>query len=94
MSNVIYELPFRRGDSWLERLAGNWVVSGIYQAQSGFPISIFANGVDGQGTGFSARASFCNTRSDRLSSTQTPGNTRNYTGPDRTLFTGDPVCRQ
>lgn len=89
VSNFIYELPFLRGNSWLDRLAGNWTVSGIYQMQSGFPISIFANGVDVQGTGLSGRASY-NTRSDRLSSTQTPGNTRNYTGPDRSLFTGIP----
>lgn len=89
VANFIYELPFFRGDSWVDRLAGNWVISGIYQAQTGFPISIFANGVDVQGTGLSGRASY-NTRSDRLSSNQTTANNRLYTGPDRSLFTGAP----
>lgn len=85
VSNFIYEIPFFRGDSWVDRLAGNWVISGIYQAQTGFPISIFMNGIDRQGTGVSSRASYA-TPGNALTSTQTPDNTRNYTGPSRTLF--------
>jgi hypothetical protein len=39
--NAIYELPFLRGSSRLvNRLFGNWEISGIYQYQSGGPFSI------------------------------------------------------
>ncbi len=39
--NAIYELPFLRGSSRLvNRLFGNWEISGIYQYQSGDPFSI------------------------------------------------------
>jgi hypothetical protein len=87
--NFIYEMPFFRGSSLRDKLLGNWVISGIFQGQTGYPISIFANGVDTQGTGLSGRASF-NTRDDRLSSNHTQANDRIYTGPDRALFLGPP----
>src|SRR5262249_59319959 len=39
--NAIYELPFLRGSSRLvNRLFGNWEISGIYQYQSGGPFSV------------------------------------------------------
>lgn len=39
--NAIYELPFLRGSSrMVNRLLGNWEVSGIYQYQSGAPFSV------------------------------------------------------
>lgn len=89
VANFVYELPFKFENGILDRVFGNFTLSGIYQAQTGYPFSVFANGVDRQGTGLSARGSY-NTRSDRLTSTRTPGNTRIYTGPDRSLFTGAP----
>lgn len=91
VSNFIYELPFFRGDSWVDKLAGNWVISGIYQAQTGFPISIFSNGIDRQGTGVSSRATYAS-GGNAYTSTQTPDNTRNYTGPSRTLFASTVVA--
>lgn len=87
--NFIYEMPFFRGDSLRDKILGNWMISGIFQGQTGYPISIFANGVDVQGTGLSGRASF-NTRPDRLASNHTQQNDRIYTGPDRSLFLGSP----
>lgn len=89
--NAIYDIPLRFGNRWMDRLLGNWTVSGIYQAQTGYPFSIFANGVDTQGTGLSARATL-NPRSDRLAPTLTADNARIYTGPDRSLFLGEPCA--
>lgn len=91
VTNFIYTLPFHYQDKWVDRLIGNWTISGIYQAQTGYPFSVFVNGVDTQGTGLSSRASF-NTRADRLSSTRTADNARIYTGPDRSLFLGEPCA--
>jgi hypothetical protein len=86
-ANFIYELPFWRGNSWKERLLGNWVISGITRFQTGYPFSVFQNGVDRQGTGMSARASFVGPGTGpAYESSQTPENSRIYTGPSRTLF--------
>ena len=84
--NFIYEFPFFRGHSWKERLLGNWVISGIVRHQTGYPFSVFQNGVDRQGTGLSARATYAADGTVAYTSTQTPDNTRIYTGPNRTLF--------
>ncbi|MEP6901460.1 MAG: hypothetical protein ABJA66_06895, partial [Actinomycetota bacterium] len=83
--NFIYELPFRSTNGFVNRLIGNWTLSGIYQAQTGYPFSVFMNGVDRQGTGLSARASFGN-GSNNFATNQTASNSRVYTGPDRSLF--------
>lgn len=83
--NFIYELPFRSTNGFVNRLIGNWTLSGIYQAQTGYPFSIFMNGVDRQGTGLSGRATFGN-GSNNFTSNQTSSNARVYTGPDRSLF--------
>jgi hypothetical protein len=64
---------------------GNWKLSGIYQAQTGYPFSVFMNGIDRQGTGLTSRASYA-TGSDALTATDTADNRRIYTGPSRTLF--------
>lgn len=88
VANAIYDIPLRFDNKLLDKLLGNWTVSGIYQVQSGYPFSVFANGVDTQGTGMSSRATY-NVRSDRLASTLTPDNSRIYTGPDRSLFNGE-----
>lgn len=83
--NFIYELPFRSTNGFINRLIGDWTLSGIYQAQTGYPFSVFMNGVDRQGTGLSARASFGN-GSNNFATNQTSANSRVYTGPDRSLF--------
>jgi Carboxypeptidase regulatory-like domain/TonB dependent receptor len=83
--NFIYELPFRSTNGFVNRVIGNWTLSGIFQAQTGYPFSVFMNGVDRQGTGLSARASLGN-GSNNFASNQTPDNARVYTGPDRSLF--------
>ncbi len=83
--NFIYELPFRSNNGIVNRLIGNWTVSGIYQVQTGYPFSVFMNGVDRQGTGLSSRATFGN-GSNNFATNLTPGNSRIYTGPDRALF--------
>jgi hypothetical protein len=83
--NFIYELPFRSTNGFLNRVIGNWTVSGIYQAQTGYPFSVFMNGIDRQGTGLSARASFAS-GGNAFQTNQTTANARVYTGPDRSLF--------
>ena len=58
--NYIYELPFLKGNSnLLQRLAGNWEISGINQFQSGAPFSI-RTGDDFAGVGPGSGAQFWN----------------------------------
>src|SRR5262245_32476026 len=58
--NAIYELPFLRGRSRLvNRLLGNWELSGIYQYQSGGPFSIRTN-IDFAGVGAGSGSQFYN----------------------------------
>lgn len=83
--NFIYELPFRSTNNFVNGVIGNWTLSGIYQAQTGYPFSVYMNGVDRQGTGLSSRATFGN-GSNNYASNQNADNTRIYTGPDRSLF--------
>ena len=86
-ANFSYELPFWRGTSWKERLLGNWQITGITRFQTGYPFSVFQNGIDRQGTAMSARASYVGTGTGpAYTSTQTASNARTYTGPSRTLF--------
>ena len=82
--NFIYELPFTSTNSFVNYLIDDWTISGIYQTQTGYPFSVFMNGVDRQGTGLSGRASFANGTS--FDSNRTDANARVYTGPDRSLF--------
>lgn len=83
--NFIYELPFRSTNKAVNYLIGDWTLSGIYQAQTGYPFSVFMNGVDRQGTGLSSRATFAG-GSNAFATNQTAANARVYTGPDRSLF--------
>lgn len=85
VANFVYELPFHSSNGFVDRVIGNWSISGIYQAQTGYPFSIFAGGVDRQGTGLSARATYA-TNGNGFASNQTADNARTYTGPDRSLF--------
>jgi len=86
-ANFIYELPFWRGNSWKERLLGNWMISGITRFQTGYPFSVYQNAVDRTGTGLTSRASFVGPGTGpAYTSTQTTDNARIYTGPSRTLF--------
>ena len=89
VANFIYELPFFRGDSWTDRIFGGWAISGIYQAQTGYPYSVFMNGIDSQGTGLTARARYA---AGGVAFAPTPaegyalGTERNYTGVSPGLF--------
>ena len=40
----VYELPFHEGPGPLQKLAGGWVVDGIYTLQTGFPLTVKYNG--------------------------------------------------
>ena len=83
--NFIYELPFKSTNRFVNYLIDDWTISGIYQAQTGYPFSVFMNGVDRQGTGLSSRASFGD-GTNNFASNRTDANARVYTGPDRALF--------
>ncbi|HEY8563535.1 MAG TPA: TonB-dependent receptor [Pyrinomonadaceae bacterium] len=85
--NFIYELPFTSSNRFVRYLVDDWTISGIYQAQTGYPFSVFMNGVDRQGTALSARASFAD--GNGYESNRTADNARVYTGPDRSLFASD-----
>jgi hypothetical protein len=50
IANSTYEIPFLRGTSLLDRVLGNWQLSGVFQAQSGTPFSV-RNNVDYAGVG-------------------------------------------
>jgi len=53
-----YDLPFAKGNRWL----GGWSVSGIVDAQSGVPFSVFDGGFDTNGNGtFNDRAALIGT---------------------------------
>jgi hypothetical protein len=49
-----YELPFRRGNHWTNRLVGGWHISGIVNAGSGLPATFFQGSCEefGQGAVF------------------------------------------
>ena len=57
--NYIYELPFGRGSGLIDKLVGNWDISGIYQYQSGSPFSVRTND-DFAGVGPGSGAQFWN----------------------------------
>ena len=83
--NFIYDLPFRFENRMLNRVLGNWTMSGIVQSQTGTPYSIFG-GTDSAGTGLGQRADFAppgGGLSDLAAATNNP---RTYTGPARSLF--------
>jgi Carboxypeptidase regulatory-like domain/TonB-dependent Receptor Plug Domain len=85
VANFVYELPIKFENGILDRVFGNWTVSGIYQAQTGYPFSIFLNGIDTQGTGLSSRARYA-VGSNKFADNRNAGNDRIYTGPNRSLF--------
>jgi len=85
--NYIAELPFGRGKNRLNegvvgRVLEGWSWSGIGTVQSGFPIDIFAPGIDSDGTGATQRASFSTTPT--VVPVQFP---TTQTGPNVGLFT-------
>jgi hypothetical protein len=88
--NFIYELPFSSENKFADLLIGDWSLSGIAQAQSGSPYSVFANGVDSQGTGLSARARFATAQGGLPPTPAEQQNPRVQTGPGRELFLGVP----
>lgn len=87
--NFIYDLPFKFQNRIVNRLLGGWSMSGIVQAQSGNPFSIFYD-IDTQGTGLGARARFAN--GVKPLPLPTGVNPRLQTGPSPALFR-DPFIR-
>jgi len=43
IANWIYELPFLQRSDWASRAFGHWEVTGVYQYQSGMPVSVRSN---------------------------------------------------
>jgi len=43
IANWIYELPFLQRSDWASRAFGRWAVTGVYQYQSGMPVSVRSN---------------------------------------------------
>jgi hypothetical protein len=88
--NYVAELPFGRGKSHLNsgivgRGLEGWSWSGIVTLQTGFPMEIFAPGVDSDGTGATQRASYSPTPTVVPFQPGLPA-----TGPNLGLFT-DPL---
>jgi hypothetical protein len=88
--NFIYDLPFHYTSAWGKYLLNDWTFSSIAQFQSGRPFSAFANGVDSQGTGLSARAFFAGSQPGLAPTPANLQNPRAQTGPSRTMFLGAP----
>jgi hypothetical protein len=93
VGNMVYGIPLRADNRYLNAVIGNWTLSGIWQWQSGSPFSVFGF-TDSAGTGVSGRADLVGNPADlglRSSGLRT------QTGPDQTLFAtpcpvGDPTC--
>ena len=49
--NYVYPLPFLRGHSMIDRIAGGWQFSGIVSASSGLPSTVTTSSVDSAGLG-------------------------------------------
>ena len=83
--NFIYEIPLRFENSNLDRFLGNWELSGIWQAQSGLPYSVFGS-IDAAGSGFGQRADFASAGNPRNRTAITFIDPRTLTGLARELF--------
>jgi len=84
--NFTYDIPLKFSSKALDRVLGNWTMSGIYRYQSGLPYSVFG-AVDSAGTGFSQRADFASTGNPNdIGPTSLTPDPRTQTGPARTLF--------
>jgi hypothetical protein len=91
VGNMVYELPLRSENKFVNGVIGNWTVSGIWQWQSGNPFSVFGF-TDSAGTGLGQRADFLGGNLNTRSSGQ-----QTQTGPDASLFdtpcpVDDPTC--
>ncbi len=49
--NYVYPLPFLRGHSMVDRIAGGWQFSGIVSASTGLPATVTTSNVDSAGLG-------------------------------------------
>ncbi|MDT4965863.1 MAG: hypothetical protein QOJ64_600 [Acidobacteriota bacterium] len=83
--NFIYELPFKFENNLLQKVLGNWSMSGIVQSQTGNPYSIFG-GIDSAGTGLTQRADYAPTGGGLSALPSETTDPATYTGPSRTLF--------
>jgi hypothetical protein len=84
--NFLYDLPLKFESKALNRILGNWAISGIVSAQTGLPYSVFGT-VDSAGTGLGQRANFATPGNPRnISASTLPADPRVQTGPLPTLF--------
>ncbi|HEX8844973.1 MAG TPA: TonB-dependent receptor [Pyrinomonadaceae bacterium] len=84
--NFVYDVPLKFENDMLDRILGNWSMSGIVTAQSGLPYGIFGS-IDSAGSGFSQRADFASPGNPlNVAPSTLPPNPRVQTGPDRTMF--------
>jgi Carboxypeptidase regulatory-like domain len=91
VGNMVYTLPFKFSNRWVNGALGDWTLSGIWQWQSGSPYSVFGF-TDAAGTGLGQRADFVGGDLNARSSGE-----RTQTGPDASLFAtpcpvDDPDC--
>ncbi|HEX7314849.1 MAG TPA: TonB-dependent receptor [Pyrinomonadaceae bacterium] len=96
VGNMVYELPFRFSNRFVQGALGNWTMSGIWQYQSGSPYSIFGF-TDSAGTGIGHRADFASTGTGIEAGDNDNSDPRTQTGPSRNLFAsacpvGDTNC--
>ncbi len=89
VGNMVYELPIRFENRFLNTALGNWTMSGIWQWQSGTPYTPFA-GTDSAGTGLGQRASYAIPGAPTGNFTRlappTSVDLRTQTGPTRDQF--------
>jgi len=84
--NFLYDLPFKFDNSALNRVLGNWSLSGIVSAQTGLPYSVFGS-VDSAGSGLGQRADFASPGNpNNIGPSSLPPDPRVQTGPLPTLF--------
>lgn len=84
--NFVYDIPVKFENKMLDRVLGNWSMSGIVTAQTGIPFGIFGS-IDSAGSGFSQRADYASVGNPlNITPSTLPPNPRVQTGPDRTLF--------
>nr|MBA3240711.1 TonB-dependent receptor [Acidobacteriota bacterium] len=85
VANFIYDLPFRSSNSFVNKIVGEWTVSGIVTLQSGTPFSVFSSR-DSVGVGLSQRASYAAPGQGLAPTASESERARTQVGPSRSLF--------
>jgi hypothetical protein len=85
VANFIYDLPFRSSNGFVNKIVGDWTVSGIVTLQSGTPFSVFSSR-DTIGVGLSQRASYAAPGQGLAPTAAETERPRTQVGPSRSLF--------